>query len=81
MSAVAQAEAIDHLLPLLTEEEMEIYKRGHNAKSMSASKNATLQEYHKATGLECLIGWLYLREEHGRIEELLQKAAEVCESG
>ncbi|MCR4892111.1 MAG: ribonuclease III [Lachnospiraceae bacterium] len=76
VSAEAQARAADFLYPLLSEEEQEIYRRGQNAKTNSTAKNASLKEYHKATGLECLMGWLYLRKENERIRELLGKIIE-----
>ena len=54
--AVAQAEAMDRLLPLLTETEAAVYRRGRNAHT---SRNR--EEYHKATGLEALFVYLYLQ--------------------
>ncbi len=62
--AEAQAEAMDRLLPLLTEEEEAAYKRGRNAHT---ARNSA--EYHRATGLEALFGYLYL---DGRIERVQQ---------
>ncbi len=62
--AEAQAEAMDRLLPLLTEEEQAVYKRGRNAHT---ARNSA--EYHRATGLEALFGYLYL---DGRIERVQQ---------
>ena len=66
----SQAEYMQRLLPALTEEEAEIYKRGRNTKVNSASKHSTISDYHAATGLEALFGWLYLKGETGRINEL-----------
>jgi ribonuclease-3 family protein len=68
--APAQAKAMEQLLPLLTEEERGVYLRGRNTHVHSIPKNAEIGEYHAATGLECLFGWLYLRAEHARINEL-----------
>ena len=70
VKASAQAEAVEALLPLLTEEERAVYLRGRNTRVHSVPKNADLGEYHAATGLECLFGWLYLRGEHERINAL-----------
>ena len=70
VSAPAQARAMELLLPLLTEEELAVYKRGRNSKVHSVPKNADIGEYHTATGLECLFGWLYLNARHQRINEL-----------
>ena len=67
--AEAQAEAMDRLLPLLTETEAAVYRRGRNAHT---SRNS--EEYHKATGLEALFGYLYLRGETDRIRELFEAA-------
>lgn len=66
----SQAEYIKLILPLLTEEEAEIYKRGRNTKVNSASKHSSISDYHAATGLETLFGWLYLKGRTERINEL-----------
>lgn len=67
--AEAQAEAAAKLLPVLTTEEASVYKRGRNAKVNSVPHNADIGQYHAATGLEALFGWLYLQ---GRTERLNQ---------
>lgn len=72
VKAEAQAELVHLLLEELTEEEKDIYKRGRNANSYTKAKNASLGEYHRATGFEALIGYLYLTEQYTRITELLQ---------
>lgn len=72
--AKAQALAARKIMDSLTVEEMAVYKRGRNAHSHAAPKNTTEGEYHAATGLETLFGWLYLREEQSRIEELFALA-------
>ena len=74
--AQAQAQMIDELLPRLTEEEREVYRRGRNAKSPTMAKNATMLDYRKATGFEALMGWLYLRDEFARVVELIRQGAE-----
>ena len=66
----SQAEYVRLILPALSEEEAEVYKRGRNTKVNSASKHSTLSDYHAATGLETLFGWLYLKGRHDRINEL-----------
>ena len=58
------------LMAHLTEEEVEVYKRGRNAKVNSASKHSTLSDYHAATGMEALFGWLHLKGRQERINEL-----------
>lgn len=68
--AQAQAERGERVLPLLTEEELAVYKRGRNAHVHTIPHNASRSEYLKATALECLFGWLYLRGERERISRL-----------
>lgn len=71
VKASAQAEMIHAIMELLTETEMQIYKRGRNAKSMTMAKNASMTEYRKATGFEALIGYLYLSGQEERMVELI----------
>ena len=73
VSAVGQAKMADSLLPELSEEELAVYRRGKNAKPEHSAKNASSLEYHKATGLEALIGSLYLEGKTERILELIRK--------
>lgn len=68
--AEAQAEAAAKLLPVLTQDETSVYKRGRNAKVNSVPHNADIGQYHAATGLEALFGWLYLLGRTERINEL-----------
>jgi len=70
VSAGAQAKAVKGLFEHLTEQEMAVFRRGRNCKSHVAPHAVTEGEYHAATGLEALFGWLYLREDNARIEEL-----------
>lgn len=70
VSAGAQAAAARRLLPHMTEQESAVYRRGRNSHSHAAPRSVTAGEYHAATGLEALFGWLYLREDMTRIEEL-----------
>ena len=76
VSAVAQAAAAKKLLPLLDQREEGVYRRGRNAHSHAAPRGASPMEYHAATGLEALFGWLYLRGEKARIEELFSHLME-----
>ena len=66
----SQAQFASKLMPHLSENEVAVYKRGRNAAPKSIAKNGTVAEYHSATGLECLFGYLYLSGEKGRIDEL-----------
>lgn len=68
--APAQAEAVKKLLPLLTEEETAVYRRGRNANVHQIPKNASRGQYAQATALEALFGWLYLQGRKERINEL-----------
>ena len=70
VKAPAQAKYADKLLPQLTEQEQDWYRRGKNAHTHAAPKAATPQEYAKATGLETLFGALYLSGQQERINQL-----------
>ena len=70
VSAHAQCRELEILEPLLTEAEANVLRRGKNASKASVAKHATVQEYRASTGMECLLGWLYLRGENDRIQQL-----------
>ncbi len=70
VSAKAQTLAFEKIKDMLTEEEMSVFKRGRNAKVGHSPKSSTEGEYHCATGVEALFGYLYLKEETDRIKEL-----------
>lgn len=70
VNAEAQAASVDILLSRLDEEELAVFKRGKNTKVNSVPKNASLPDYHKATGLEALFGYLYLKRRYKRLSEL-----------
>ncbi len=72
--ASAQAEAMERILPLLTEEETRIYKRGRNSGHLNVPKSASQSQYRTATGMEVLFGYLHLSEQAQRIEELFEAA-------
>lgn len=73
VKAHTQAEMIEKLLPKLTAEENDIYRRGRNAKSPTMAKNATMSDYRKATGFEALMGFLYLTDQFDRILFLVKE--------
>ena len=77
VNAPAQARAAGHLLPSLTDQELAVFKRGRNAKVNGVPQKADVSEYHAATGLEALFGWLWLRGETARLLELFNLLAEV----
>ena len=72
VKAPAQAKLIESIMEELLPEELAVYKRGRNAKPYTMAKNATIEEYKKATGLEALIGYLYLTSQMRRAMELIQ---------
>ena len=77
VNAPAQARAAEKILPLLDSEEASVYRRGRNAKVNSVPHNADIGQYHAATGLEALFGWLYLQGRMERVEELFRAIMEA----
>lgn len=76
VNAAAQAQAAEKIFPVLTDEERSVYKRGRNAKVNSVPHHAEIAQYHAATGLEALFGWLYLLGRRERLEELFARITE-----
>jgi ribonuclease-3 family protein len=74
VSAKAQAKALQGWMEHLSEEELDIVKRGRNAKSGSVPKNADVLEYRHSTAFECLIGYLYYRQRFERLRVLMDMA-------
>ena len=70
--APKQAEAMKNILPVLSEEEDAIFKRGRNMSGGNVPKSATMSEYRIATGMEVLFGWLKLSGDEARIKELFR---------
>ena len=68
--AAKQAELSERLMPLLTEEELDVFRRGRNANVHTIPHSADRATYQRATALEALFGWLYLRGEKERINAL-----------
>lgn len=81
VKAHAQSEILNNIEQYLTEEEMVIYKRGRNAKSSSVPKNADVTEYRKATGLEALVGFLFITDQKDRLRDILNKCINYNSSG
>ena len=81
VSAKAQAYLIEKMAgqEMLTDEEMDYYKRGRNAKSYSKAKNADSKTYSQSTGFEALIGFLYLTGKTERLKELISWCIEEIE--
>lgn len=72
VKASAQAQAVMKITDILTEKELSVLKRGRNAHTNHKAKNADVQDYHYATGLEALFGYLYLSGEIQRLRELFE---------
>ena len=73
VSAKAQASLIEKMLEqeLLTEKELDIYKRGRNANSHTKAKNADVVTYRMSTGFEAVMGYLHMTENLERLESLI----------
>ena len=74
VTATKQAEAMERILPLLTEEETTVYHRGRNLDHANIPKSATRSEYLMASGLEALFGYLHLTGDRERMETLFRAA-------
>ncbi len=81
VSAKGQSHYLDWLIEnhILTEEELEIVYRARNHKSHASPKNTDASTYHKATGLEALIGYLFLEEKRERVHEIMNFIIQVGE--
>ena len=77
--ASMQAKLIDAMQPFLTDEEAAIYRRGRNANPHHKAHSATEEDYRKATALETLCGYLYLKGETARFLQLLRQAEDALE--
>lgn len=66
----SQAKFAKSIMPALTEKEISVYKRGRNAAPKCTPKNGSVADYHSATGLESLFGYLHLNGENERVNEL-----------
>lgn len=71
VKAHSQSAMMEYLLPVLSEEEETVYRRGRNAKSPTMAKNATMGDYRRATGFEALMGYLYLADRFERMLDLI----------
>ena len=79
--AESQARRAERILPLLTEEEAAVFRRGRNAQVHTVPNHASRAQYGEATALEALLGWLYLSGQRDRVNQLFQEMmeeAEVC---
>ena len=74
VTAPAQSEALEKMLEVLTEEENDMYRRGRNCVHSGVPRHATAAQYRRATGLETLFGYLYLKGDMDRVRELFSLA-------
>ena len=79
VSAPAQARLARAILPRLTGEEQAVYRRGRNSRTPAIPKRASVGEYHAATALEALFGWLYLQGRTDRLGELFDAMMEEAD--
>lgn len=77
VNATSQSKMYKELIDMVSEEEKSILKRGRNANSNTKAKNATMIDYKNATGLEALFGYLYLKGEQQRINELFKICLDI----
>lgn len=77
VSAQAQSRIMNVLEPFLSDEELSVYKRGRNAHSHTSAKNADIVDYRRATGLEALVGFLFIKKSYDRINELINIAFRI----
>lgn len=79
VSAKSQAQTLEYLISndWFTEEELNVLRRGRNAKSYTKAKNTDVQTYRKSSALEAVIGFLYLDHQQTRLEELLHNIVEI----
>ena len=76
VSAEHQSKMVTVLEEVFTPEEQQVYKRGRNAKAATKAKNASITDYRRATGLEAVMGYLYLKGDYDRIVDLVEMALE-----
>ncbi len=74
VTAAAQSDALERILPLLTETEEDVYRRGRNCVHANVPKKATVAQYRRATGFEALFGYLHLAGDTARMETLFEAA-------
>ncbi len=77
----SQAEFARLLMPKLSDKEISVYKRGRNATPKCTSKHGSVADYHSATGLECLFGYLHMNGENERIRELFNLIVHIFKNG
>ena len=77
VNAAAQAGMYHRLEEILTDTENAVMRRGRNAKSQTKAKNATVNDYRHATGMEALFGYLYMKNEIDRLMEIFETCVKI----
>ncbi len=72
VTAPAQSDAVEKIAPLLTDVEDDVFRRGRNSVHSGVPKHASVAQYRRATGLECLFGYLYISGQNERARELFE---------
>ncbi len=80
VNATSQSIMYKAIFDIVSEEERAVLKRGRNANSNTKAKNSSLADYKNATGLEALFGYLYLKGENKRIQELFKLCLEIIDN-
>lgn len=78
VNAGAQARIMEALMDRLTQEEQSVYRRGKNSKPHTTAKNASGEDYMKATGFEAVLGYLYLSDDMERILWMVQEGIKAA---
>ncbi len=78
VKAHSQALMIESIMDDLSEKEVDVYRRGRNAKSHTMAKNASVMDYRSATGFEALMGYLYLTDQMDRMLDLIETGLNRC---
>lgn len=79
VQAASQSRMMRVLQGHLTEEELAVYKRGRNSRTVTPAKNQSVTDYRRATGFEALMGYLYLKKEWKRMLELIKMGLDELE--
>ncbi|MDD4095336.1 MAG: ribonuclease III domain-containing protein [Oscillospiraceae bacterium] len=81
VSAAAQAKTARAIRDILTEEELSVFRRGKNSNPASSARNASPSDYKYATGMEAVIGYLFLMDRHERLDEIIIRIFEISDRG
>lgn len=77
VKAQTQSKLFEEIIEDLSTSELSILKRGRNAKSHHNPKNTEMIDYRRSTGVEALVGYLYLKKDKERLEEIMQKVKDI----